>query len=47
MEQIRPRYLPAVSLVSDFHEINLRTYIDNDERKGVYFLNIEAANLSK
>lgn len=43
MEQIRPRYLPAVSLVSDFHEINLRTYIDNDERKGVYFLNIEAA----
>lgn len=43
MEQIRPRYLPAVSLVSDFHEINLRTYIENDERKGVYFLNIEAA----
>lgn len=28
--------------ISDFHEINLRTYIDNDDKKGVYFLNIEA-----
>ena len=28
--------------VSDFDEINVRTYIDNDNKKGVYFLNIEA-----
>lgn len=42
MEKIRPKYLPALSIVSDFHEINLRAYIDNDNRKGVYFLNIEA-----
>lgn len=43
MQNIRPRYLPAVDFLSDFAEINLRTYIDIDGRKGVYFLNIEAA----
>lgn len=42
MEKIRPRNMPSLKLVSDFHEINVRTYIDNDNKKGVYFLNIEA-----
>ena len=42
MQKIRPKYLPAIKLISDFHEINLRTYIDNGNKKGVYFLNIEA-----
>jgi uncharacterized protein YqjF (DUF2071 family) len=42
MQKIRPRYLPSVKYISDFHEINLRTYIDNGGKKGVYFLNIEA-----
>lgn len=42
MEKIRPKFLPSISLISDFHEINLRTYIDNNNKKGVYFLNIEA-----
>jgi len=42
MQNIRPRYLPALELVSDFHEINVRTYIKNDNKAGVYFLNIEA-----
>jgi uncharacterized protein len=42
MQKIRPRYLPAFAPVSDFHEINLRTYIEKDSRKGVYFLSIEA-----
>ena len=45
MNQIRPRYLPSISFISDFDEINLRTYIDNDNKKVVYFLNIEASNL--
>src|SRR5690606_7655888 len=45
MEKIRPRYLPSVSLISNFDEINIRTYIDNDNKKGVYFLNIEAGKL--
>lgn len=42
MQKIRPKNLPAVKFISDFDEINLRTYIDNDNKKGVYFLNIEA-----
>ena len=45
MQKIRPIHLPSVSFISDFDEINLRTYIDNDNRKGVYFLNIEAEKL--
>jgi len=42
MQRIRPRYLPALAPVSDFHEINLRTYVVRDGRAGVYFLSIEA-----
>jgi uncharacterized protein len=42
MERIRPRYLPSVSTISDFHEVNLRTYVTNDNKSGVYFLSIEA-----
>lgn len=41
MQQIRPRFLPALRFLSDFHEINIRTYVENDGKKGVYFLNIE------
>ncbi|MFN8250139.1 MAG: DUF2071 domain-containing protein [Ferruginibacter sp.] len=41
MQRIRPKYLPSVSFVSDFNEINLRTYVSNDNKPGVYFLNIE------
>ena len=33
----------SVRYVSDFDEINVRTYIDNEGKKGVYFLNIEAS----
>lgn len=42
MQKIRPRYLPSLSFISDFHEINIRTYVSNENKKGVYFLNIEA-----
>ncbi len=42
MERIRPRNLPSVSIISDFHEINIRTYVTHDNKSGVYFLNIEA-----
>jgi len=42
MQNIRPRFLPAFATISDFHEINLRTYIENDSKKGVYFLSIES-----
>lgn len=42
MQKIRPKHLPAVKFISDFEEINLRTYVVNDGKAGVYFLNIEA-----
>ncbi|MEC4052539.1 DUF2071 domain-containing protein [Myroides odoratimimus] len=41
MENIRPRRLPAVGVVSDFDEINVRTYVVIDGKPGVYFINIE------
>lgn len=42
MEKIRPRSLPAVSFISDFEELNVRTYVKKEGKAGVYFLNIEA-----
>lgn len=45
MEKIRPKFMPSISIISNFHEINLRTYIENNGKKGVYFLNIEAEKL--
>ncbi|PSK93958.1 YqjF family protein [Taibaiella chishuiensis] len=45
MEQIRPRQLPALAFLSDFHELNLRTYVQHSGKKGVYFLGIEAQKI--
>ncbi len=45
MEKIRPRFLPAFPPISDFDEINLRTYVSKDGKPGVYFLSIEAGKL--
>jgi len=42
MERIRPRVLPSFSPISNFHEINIRTYVTRGAKSGVYFLNIEA-----
>lgn len=44
MEKIRPRNLPPFSLISDFDEINIRTYVRNNNKAGVYFLSIEGGN---
>ena len=45
MEHIRPAYLPAVNFISNFHEINVRTYVKKNNKTGVYFINIEAAKV--
>ncbi len=42
MEKLRPRNLPSASTISDFHEINIRTYVRFNGKSGVYFLSIEA-----
>lgn len=41
-EKSRPWILPPVPIVSDFLEINIRTYVKRDDRPGIYFLNMEA-----
>lgn len=41
MERIRPRFLPAVSAMSDFNEINIRTYVKVGNKAGVYFMSME------
>lgn len=42
MAEVRPRYFPAWAPVSDFHELNIRTYVKRNGKSGVYFLSIEA-----
>jgi uncharacterized protein YqjF (DUF2071 family) len=44
MQKIRPWYLPPFSPISDFDEINIRTYVKSGNKSGVYFLSIEAGN---
>jgi uncharacterized protein YqjF (DUF2071 family) len=41
MEKIRPRLLPPFPPISNFHEINIRTYVRYRGKTGVYFLSIE------
>ena len=43
MRRIRPRWLPAVPWISNFHELNVRTYvIDPQGRPGVWFFSLDA-----
>lgn len=39
---MRPHFFPAFSPVSDFFEINMRTYVKRNGRQGIYFLSLEA-----
>lgn len=41
MERIRTRNLIAFPPISNFHEINIRTYVRSGKKTGVYFLSIE------
>lgn len=45
MERLRPRFLPSFPPISDFHEINVRTYVKMGTKTGVTFLSIEAAKV--
>ncbi len=45
MRGVRPRGLPAVRFLSDFHETNVRTYVhDKGKNPGVWFFSLDAAN---
>ncbi|WP_282035545.1 YqjF family protein [Saccharicrinis aurantiacus] len=41
MEKIRPKNLPSFAPISDFDEVNIRTYVKSNNKTGVYFLSIE------
>ena len=42
MKNVRHKLLFSVSAISDFHEVNVRTYVKHGGHSGVYFLSIEA-----
>ena len=44
MEKIRPKNLPSFPPISNFDEINIRTYVKSSNKTGVYFLSIEGGN---
>lgn len=44
MSGVRPRLLPAVPWLSAFPELNVRTYVTADDKPGVWFFSLEAAN---
>lgn len=41
MEKMRPKNLPTFLPISNFHEVNIRTYVRSNNKAGVYFLSIE------
>ncbi len=44
MSGVRPRFLPAVPQVSDFPELNLRTYVSAEGKPGIWFFSLDAHN---
>ena len=45
MTGVRPVWAPAVPGLSDFHEVNVRTYVHKDGRDpGVWFLSLDASS---
>lgn len=44
MQKVRPRFLPSVGPISNFLELNLRTYVhDASGRPGVWFYSLDAS----
>ena len=44
MTNVAPRGLPALPWVSAFAELNVRTYVTHQNKPGVYFFSLDAAN---
>lgn len=44
MSGVRPRFAPSFPILSDFPEINLRTYVTAGGRPGVWFFSLDAHN---
>lgn len=44
LTRLRPRYMPPLPGVSEFLEMNLRTYVRHRGRPGIFFFTLEAAS---
>jgi uncharacterized protein YqjF (DUF2071 family) len=44
MTGVRPRFVPAVPPLSDFPELNLRTYVTAGGKPGIWFFSLDAHN---
>jgi uncharacterized protein YqjF (DUF2071 family) len=44
MTNVAPRGVPSLPWVSEFPELNVRTYVRVDERPGVYFFSLDAGS---
>lgn len=44
MSHVHPRAVPSLPWISAFAELNVRTYVVADDRPGVYFFSLDAAN---
>ncbi len=42
MSGVRPRFVPEVSWLSDFPELNVRTYVSADGKPGIWFFSLDA-----
>lgn len=43
---LRPRGMPSLAGISNFPEVNVRTYVTVEDKPGVYFFSLDAGNLS-
>jgi uncharacterized protein YqjF (DUF2071 family) len=44
MKEVHPRFLPSVPMISDFLELNVRTYVlDKNGRPGVWFYSLDCS----
>jgi len=46
MNHLRPPGIPSLPWVSEFAELNVRTYVTYDGKPGVYFFSLDASHLS-
>ena len=45
MKNVRPRWGPSISFISNFLEFNIRTYVKSRKTKGVFFLTLDAQSM--
>src|ERR671916_2551613 len=42
MSGVRPRFLPSVPWLSNFPELNVRTYVTAEDKPGIWFFSLDA-----